>query len=85
MLAAQLNLPVVDRRQIGGVGGAHTVNIHLAQVHVPLLGKTVYGAFAAVHLSAGGQFHLALIGRTFLKNFTLIYEGRTGTVTIHDE
>ena len=84
-LAAQLNLPVVDRRQIGGVGGAHIVNIHLAQVHVPLLGQTAYGAFAAVHLSAGGQFHLALIGRTFLKHFTLIYEGRTGTVMIHNE
>jgi predicted aspartyl protease len=84
-LAAQLNLPIVDRRGIGGVGGAHVVNIHLAQVHVPSLGKTVVGAFAAVHLAAGGQAHHALIGRTFLQHFTMIYEGRTGTVTIHDE
>jgi predicted aspartyl protease len=84
-LAAQLNLPIVDRRQIGGVGGAPVVNIHLAQVHVPSLGQTAYGAFAAVHLMAGGQVHRALIGRTFLQNFTMIYEGRTGTVTIRNE
>ena len=85
LLAAQLNLPVVDRRQIGGVGGAHTVNVHLAQIHIVNLGKAVYGAFAAVHLAAGSQQHQALIGRTFLQHFTMIYEGRSGTVTIHDE
>jgi len=85
MLAAQLNLPIVDRRLISGVGGGHIVNIHLAQVHVPALGQTAYGAFAAVHLAAGGQVHRALIGRTFLQLFTMIYEGRTGTVTIHNE
>jgi hypothetical protein len=29
--------------------------------------------------------HRALIGRTFLQQFTMVYEGRTGTVTIHNE
>ena len=85
LLAAQLNLPIVDRRQIGGVGGAQLVNVHLAQVYVPTLSQTIYGAFAAVHLAAGGQAHQALVGRTFLQNVTMIYEGRTGTVTIHNE
>lgn len=85
LLAAQLKLPIVDRRQIAGVGGAQVVNMHLAQVHVPSLGQTIYGAFAAVHLVAGGQPHQALLGRLFLQHFTMIYEGRTGTVTIHDE
>jgi predicted aspartyl protease len=84
-LAAQLNLPIVDRRQIGGVGGVHMVNIHLAQVHVAVLGKTAYGTFAAVHLADGGQPHVALIGRTFLQHFTMVYEGRTGTVIITDD
>jgi hypothetical protein len=84
-LAAQLNLPIVDRVQIGGVGGVHVVNVHLAQVHVPALHFTVYGPFAGVHLAAGGQLHSVLIGRTFLQHFTMIYEGRTGTVTIHNE
>jgi hypothetical protein len=85
MLATQLRLPIVDRMQISGVGGAQVVNVHLAQVHVPTLNFTAYGVFAAVHLAAGGQSHQALIGRTFLQNFTMVYEGRTGTVEIHNE
>ena len=74
-----------DQQTIGGVGGAHIVNIHLAQIHVPSLVFTVYGAFAGVHLQAAGMQHRALIGRTFLQHFTMIYEGRTGTVHIHNE
>ena len=82
ILAAQLNLPIVDRRRISGVHGAEKVNMHLAQIHVPSLNFTIYGAFAGVHLKTGGQIHQALIGRTFLQNFTMVYEGLTGTVTI---
>ena len=82
LLAGQLSLPIVDRRPISGVHGAHVVNIYLAQIHVPALVFTIHGAFAGVDLVAGGQVHQALIGRTFLANFTMIYEGLTGTVTI---
>jgi hypothetical protein len=82
LLAAQLNLPVVDRREISGAGGRQEVNMHLAQVHVPALTWTIYGVFAGVHLSAGGQVHQALIGRTFLRNFVMTYNGLTGQVTI---
>ena len=46
------------------------------------LNFTIYGMFAGVHLVAGGQIHRALIGRTFLQHYTMVYEGRTGTVTI---
>jgi hypothetical protein len=82
LLATQLGLPVIDRKPIAGALGAGEVNIHLAQIHVPSLGVTVYGKFAGVHLAAGGQAHQALIGRTFLKHFTMVYEGRTGKVKI---
>jgi predicted aspartyl protease len=82
MLAAQLNLPVIDKRQIAGISGQHEVNIYLAQIHFPALPFTIYGAFAGVHLVAGGQSHSALIGRTFLQHFTMIYDGKTGDVTI---
>ena len=81
-LAMQLSLPIIDRRALGGVSGIHHANVHLAQIRVPSLLFTIYGAFAAVNLAAGGQPHLALIGRTFLRSFTMSYEGRTGTVTI---
>ena len=81
-LSSQLNLPVIDRRPIYGVGGQQETDIYLAQIHVRSLGFTIYGAFAAVDLAVGGQRHQALIGRTFLRNCTMIYEGRTGSVTI---
>jgi predicted aspartyl protease len=85
LLAAQLSLPIVDRRTISGSSGSHQVNVYLAQVHIPTLHYTIYGAFAGVDLKAGGQVHSALIGRTFLRAFTMTYEGRTGTVTLsHD-
>jgi hypothetical protein len=82
LLAAQLNLPIVDRRAISGIHGPQDANMHLAQVYVPILNHLIYGVFAGVHLVAGGQIHRALIGRTFLQNYTMVYEGRTGTVTI---
>lgn len=81
-LAMQLNLPIVDRRSVGGISGVHEVNMHLAQIHVPSLAFTIHGAFAGVNLIAGGQSHYALIGRTFLQHFKMVYEGLTGTVTI---
>jgi hypothetical protein len=82
MLASQINLPIVDRRTVAGVHGSLEVNMHLAQVHFPSLNFTLYGAFAGVHLAAGGQVHMALIGRTFLQHCTMVYEGRTGTVKL---
>ena len=81
-LAGRLNLPIVDRRPILGVHGAHIVNMYLAQIYVPSLNFTIYGAFAGVDLVAGGQAHHALIGRTFLQNFTMVYGGPTGTVKL---
>ena len=85
LLAAQLNLPIVDRRPISGIGGKQETNMYLAQIHVPSLNFTIYGAFAGVDLVAGGQVHSALIGRAFLMGFTMTYEGRTGNVTLSSD
>jgi hypothetical protein len=82
LLATQLNLPIVDRRPVSGAHGTKDVNIHLCQIYVPSLKRTIFGAFAAVDLAAGGQIHKALIGRTFLQHHTMVYEGLTGAVTI---
>lgn len=81
-LAAQLNLPIIDKRGVSGVHGKNDVNIHLAQIYIPSLNHAIIGAFAGVHLAAGGQTHKALIGRTFLQSFTMVYDGRTGSVKI---
>jgi predicted aspartyl protease len=85
LLASQLNLPVIDKKPLAGIGGNHQADIYMAQIRVPSLNCTIYGAFAGVHLQAGGQRHKALIGRTFLSGFTVVYEGKTGTVTISSD
>jgi predicted aspartyl protease len=82
LLATNLGLPIADKRNVSGVHGSQEVAFHLAQIHVPSLGFTMYGLFAGVHLVAGGQVHKALLGRTFLRNFRMLYEGTTGAVTI---
>ena len=81
-LAMLLNLPIVDRQLCSGIGGSEHLNMHLAQIYVPQLDFTIYGRFAGVHLTAGNQLHQALIGRTFLRNCTLQYDGTSGAVTI---
>ena len=84
-LALSLNLPIVDRQKVAGVHGGIEVNMHLAQIYIPSLSFTIYGSFAGVHLIAGGQRHQALIGRTFLRAFTMTYHGKTGAVTISND
>lgn len=81
-LAAVLDLPIVDRQVLSGISGTESVNLHLAQIYISSLNFTVYGRFAGVHLSAGGQPHSALIGRTFLQLFAMMYDGRTGRVIL---
>lgn len=59
--------------------------MHLAQIYIPAIGGSILGKFAGVHLIAGQQPHYALIGRTFLRHFTMTYEGATGRVIISDD
>ena len=84
-LAMRLNLPIIGRRQVSGVGGTPEVNEYMAQIYVPELNFTILGPFAGVQLTAGGQRHYALIGRTFLMHFNMAYEGRTGSVIISND
>lgn len=84
-LARDLGLPIVDRKVVAGIQGESEFNVHIAQIHISDLDYTIYGRFTGVHLNTGGQPHSSLIGRTFLRNFTMIYEGRTGTVIISND
>ena len=81
-VARSLGLPVVDTGDIAVVHGSGQVNIHLAQIYVPSLNFTTSGRFAGVHLHASGQPYGALLGRSFLRDFKLEYNGRTGAVAI---
>ena len=82
LLAADLNLPIVDRKSVAGISGANTFNVYMAQVHVPAIPFTIYGMFTGVDLKKGGQVHSALLGRTFLQRFEMTYNGMTGAVQI---
>lgn len=81
-LAIALKLPVVDRSSVSGAGGRFEVNDYLAQIHIPQLSHLIYGKFSGVHLLDGGQQHVALIGRSFLRHCVLVYDGINGAVTI---
>ena len=81
-LARSLRLAPMNRSLISGVGGIIEVNTYLAQAVVPSLSLAFFGELAGVHLQAGGQEHVALLGRTFLRDHRLVYDGRTGLVTL---
>ena len=83
--ARRMGLPLGNRGEVAGIGGLITVNYYLAQIYVPGLNRTLYGQFAGINLQAGGQPYYALIGRDFLQNYTLVYRGRSGSVTLSDD
>ena len=84
-LAASLNLPVVERRQIAGAGGLFETTLYMAQIYIPELDFTIIGPFDSAKLAAGGQPYHAIIGRTFLRHFNMNYNGRTGAVIISND
>ena len=81
-IAIALGLPVINERDVSGVHGQAKVNVHLAQIYIPALQFTQYGAFSGVHLHAGGQPHSALLGRTLLRHMTMTHTGGTGSVIL---
>ena len=86
-LADEMGLPIVGGapHPISGILGPGEVDVFLAEITLPELRLTVSGSFAGVHLAEGGQPYRALIGRDILRNFTMVYDGRSGTVTLSDE
>jgi hypothetical protein len=81
-LANELGLPLVDRQTSSGVGGAHELNLYLGHIRIPALAQINWGRFIGAKLAAGGQPHRALSGRGQLNGMILIYDGRTGAVTL---
>jgi len=82
-LAVELGLPVINQRNVGGLGvGALKVDVHNAQVHVPMLRYTIRGPFAAIPGLVDRIHYPIILGRSFLKDCKLMYDGKTGDVTI---
>ena len=81
-LAVSLELPAAGRQDIGGVHGVQEAQLYQAQIYIPALDFTIYERMAGVRLVEGGQPYAALLGRTFLRHFTMTYDGPTGLVTL---
>jgi len=83
-LASRLALPVIDKCLVSGSGGAHEVDVYLAQIYVPAFKFTQRGRFAGADLASGFDGHTVLLGRTFLTRFRMIYDGFSGRVTLEN-
>jgi gag-polyprotein putative aspartyl protease len=83
-LAQRLGLPVHDEGEISGVGGRHRAYIYTARIYIPSLGKLLFQPFTGVKLEEGEQWHRVILGRSFLRNYPLVYDGLTGQVQITD-
>ncbi len=81
-LAERLGLPVTDEGEISGVGGKHHAFIYTARVWVPQLGRLLFQPFTGVKLMQGEQWHRIILGRGFLRQHKLTYDGGAGKVEI---
>ena len=81
-LAQRLELPVIDRVPMCGITGQADHDVVLCQIMIPSVGHSMSGRFACVDLTRGGQPHMALLGRDFLKHVVMIYDGSIGRVAI---
>lgn len=84
-LAETLNLMPFGTRQATGAGGAFDAIEYMAQIYIPELRFTVVGPIASAPLRASGHPYYALLGRTFLRHFSMHYDGRTGAVIISND
>lgn len=81
-LAQRLRLPIRDEGEISGVGGRHHAFIYTARLYIPTLGQLLFQPFTGVKLQEGEQWHRVILGRSFLRNYRLVYDGLSGEVDI---
>lgn len=81
-LAVRLGLPITDEGEISGVGGRQHAFIYTARIYVPKLNRLLFQRFTGVRLSNGGQWHRVILGRTFLRQYRLTYDGPSGGVEL---
>lgn len=83
-LARAMNLPITDEGEISGVGGRHRAFIYTARLYVPALDRLLFQPFTGVKLQQGDQWHGVILGRSFLRRYTLVYNGSDGSVLLKD-
>ncbi|MBP9706780.1 MAG: retropepsin-like domain-containing protein [Oligoflexales bacterium] len=81
-LASKLGLVPIDKSIVAGVSGAHEHTVYLTRIVSISLEIEQYGSFMAANLKEGGVEHEVLLGRDFLSNTIMIYDGLRAQVTI---
>ena len=81
-LAKELGLVVHEEGFISGVGGRHWAATYMVRIYVPSLERLLFQSFTGVKLREGGQWHQVILGRTFLRQYRLTYDGTDGQVEI---
>ena len=88
-LARGLGLPIIDFVDVSGIDGERQRPRFLANVYVPRLDHAIFGLFTGVNLIDESEpeksLYQVLLGREFLRNFSLVYTGQTGEVVITPE
>lgn len=78
-LAAELKLRIIDCAEVGGVAGRGLHDVFMGKLIVDALGTAFNGRLIGVKLGAEQPI---IVGRDFLSNTLMIYDGGSGTVTL---
>lgn len=81
MLIQGLELPVVGREHVAGVHGIQESNLYMAEITVPPLDLRLRGRFIGLPLETSGLPRV-LLGRDVLTRLQMVYDGRTGSLTL---
>lgn len=73
---------MTDEGEISGVGGRHRAYVFTGRLYVPELDRLIFQPLTGVKLRQGAQFHEVILGRAFLREYRVIYDGATGAVEI---
>ena len=84
-LAGRARLPVVDQQVAVGINGATRVNMYMGRIYIPSLNQLLFTQLLGADLATTDQRHLVVLGRTFLRPYTLTYQGPKGEVDLNDE
>ena len=79
-LARKLRLPITDEGEISGIGGKQHGYVYTARVWVPEFKRLLFQRFTGVKLKEGQSWHSVILGRSFLRQYRLTYNGATGQV-----
>jgi hypothetical protein len=64
--------------------GRHRAFIYTARIYIPALQQLLFQPFTGVKLQEGEQWHRVILGRSFLRHYTLAYNGPTGQVEVSE-